>query len=151
MTNSYPVINTVVNALAYQDKDMNIMYTRGPNTTVMFYLSTKITFRNDSYISIHRTFPGVQKNSTTYNPPSRQWFKRAPQDSYYLYGPYVEGFTQQPVITLSSMKSTTDSATGLPLTFVSGAVMLISEVAAIGDSPFYFHPLLLCLLLPFYS
>lgn len=112
---------------------MNIMYTRGPNTTVMFYLSTKILDGpTNSYVSVHRTLPGILKNSTTYDPTQRKWFTKAPQGSYYLYGPYVETFTRQPVITLSSMQPSTDPKTGAPLKIVSGGVMLISELAAIG-------------------
>ena len=137
LTNSYPAIDNVINALTYQDRDMNVMYTRGPNTTVMFYLSTKIALKDGSHIAVHRTFPGVQKDSTTYDSSGRPWFVNAPQDSYYLYGPYIESFTRQPVITLSSMKPSKDPKTGLSLQLVSGGVMLISELASIGDiAPF---------------
>ena len=135
LTNSYPVIDNVINALTYQDRDMNVMYTRGPNTTVMFYLSTKIALKDGSHIAVHRTFPGVQKDSTTYDSSGRPWFVNAPQGSYYLYGPYIETFTRQPVVTLSSMQPTTDSTTGLSLQLVSGGVMLISELASIGKIP----------------
>lgn len=133
ITKIHPSVNSVIDALAYQDRDMNLMYNRGPNSTLMFYLSSKITLKSGGYISIHRTFPGVQKLSTTYDPSSRNWFVNAAENSYYLYGPYVESFSKQPVVTLSSMKTAIDTFTGDRLTTVSAGVLLISELAAIGN------------------
>jgi hypothetical protein len=137
ITESHPSVNSVTDALAYQDRDMSLMYNRGPNSTLMFYLSTKIALKAGGYISVHRTFPGVQKTSKTYDPTSRNWFVNAPENSYYLYGPYMETFTKQPVVTLSSMKTATDSSTGDRLTTVSAGVLLISELAAIVSSVQY--------------
>ena len=133
LTSSHASINSVINALAFQDRDMNLMYTQGPNSTVMFYLSTKISFNSGDYVSVHRTLPGIVKNNNSYDPTMRSWFKKAPLNSYYLYGPYVETFTKQPVITLSSMKTGSDSGTGESLKTVAAAVMLISELSTIGE------------------
>ena len=131
VTASQPSVNSVINALAFQDRDMNIMYTKGPNTTVMFYLSTKINLKSGGYVSVHRTQPGIVKNSNTYDATGRPWFKKAPKNSYNLYGPYVETFTRQPVITLSTM--VTSSITRESLQTVAAAVMLISELSTIGE------------------
>ena len=132
ITANHPSVNSVIDSLTYQDRDMSLMYERGPNSTVMFYLSTKISLYSGGNILVHRTFPGVQKNTKTYDPSTRLWFTDAPENSYYLYGPYVETFTKQSVVTLSSMKTATDFPTGDKLTTVSAAVLLISELAAIG-------------------
>ena len=133
LTKQDPSINHVIDGLSYQDRDMNIMYTTGPSTTVMFYSSTRIG-SSSSYTSVHRTFPGIVKNVSNYDAPNREWFKFAPIDSYHLYGPYVETFTRQPVVTLSSKK--TSSALGpeqsKQLTLVSAAVLLISDLVSIG-------------------
>ena len=133
LTASQPSVNSVINALAFQDRDMNIMYTKGPNTTVMFYLSTKINLKSGGYVSVHRTQPGIVKNSNTYDATGRPWFKKAPKNSYHLYGPYVETFTRQPVITLSTMITSSDTNTGESLQTVAAAVMLISELSTIGE------------------
>jgi hypothetical protein len=133
VTASQPSVNSVINALAFQDRDMNIMYTKGPNTTVMFYLSTKINLKSGGYVSVHRTLPGIVKDNNTYDATERSWFKKAPKNSYYLYGPYVETFTRQPVITLSTMITSSDTNTGESLQTVAAAVMLISELSTIGE------------------
>jgi len=133
VTASQPSVNSVINALAFQDRDMNIMYTKGPNTTVMFYLSTKINLKSGEYVSVHRTLPGIVKDNNTYDATERSWFKKAPKNSYYLYGPYVETFTRQPVITLSTMITSSDTNTGESLQTVVAAVMLISELSTIGE------------------
>lgn len=132
LAKNHSVINSVINALAYQDMDMNTIYCRGPNTTVMFYLSTMIYVKSSEYVTVHRSFPGVRIPLPSYNPANSPWFTRAPENSYSLYGPYLEEFTQQPVITLSSMKTSRDTVTGEKLTTVSAAAILISELAAIG-------------------
>lgn len=126
-----PAITIVIDGLSFQDRDMNIMYTRGPNTTAMFYLSTKIASSDGSYTSVHRTFPGVARPDAKYNAAERDWFKYAPEDAYHMDGPYIETFTRQAVLTLSSMKPS--SVSSQSLTIVSAAVMLISELASIGE------------------
>ena len=84
-------------------------------------------------MSVHRTLPGIVKNDNTYDPTKRSWFIKAPKDSYYLNGPYVETFTRQPVITLSTRITSTDTNTGESLETVAAAVMLISELSTIGE------------------
>lgn len=100
----------------------------------MFYLSTTIG-SSSNYTSVHRTFPGIVKNVSDYDASNREWFKMAPIDSYHLYGPYVETFTRQPVVTVSS--KTKSSALGpelsKQLTIVSAAVLLISDLVSIGS------------------
>jgi hypothetical protein len=54
------------------------------------------------------------KNITDYDSTQRSWFSRAPVDSFYLYGPYKETFTQQLVVTLSSRKQTSVQSNRLP-------------------------------------
>lgn len=67
---------------------MELFYNQGPNTTVMFYLSTLVP-GNDGFADVvHRTFPGTYKNSVEYNPANRVWFKSAPVTGIALYGPY---------------------------------------------------------------
>jgi hypothetical protein len=82
-----PPVLAAINGLTYTSKDMEIIFTRGPNTTVMFYLSTLVEGTNGQ-TSVHRTFPGTYKNSINYNPAERGWFKNAPVDGVFLYGPY---------------------------------------------------------------
>ena len=119
-------IHQVINGLTYQDEDMQVLYERGPNTTVMFYVSTQIG-SSSNYMSVHRTFPGVKRNTTNYDPPNRSWFRNAPIDSYYFYGPYIETFTKQVVVTLSTKSRTTALGTSSAdrITTVSAAVFLI--------------------------
>jgi hypothetical protein len=134
-TTEYPAMGTVIDALAYQDSDMDVLYNQGPATTVMFYLSAKIGTSSSRYQSVHRTFPGILKNSTPpYDPPGRSWFKHAPENALNLYGPYRETFTRQFVVTLSSMKKSIalGSSPAQNITIVSAAVMLLSEITAIG-------------------
>lgn len=131
LTSKHSSIDSVINALAYQDRDLNLAFTKGPNTTVMFYISTKISLNSGGYVSVHRTLPGIVQDSNTYDPTATDWFVNAPQNSYYMYGPYVETFTHQPVITLSSMIRSTDVVTGEKLQTVVAGVMLISELASI--------------------
>ncbi len=52
-------------------------------------------------------YPGSVKNNDHYDPPSRGWFKRAPENVYYLDGPYIETFTRNPVIINLSLKKQT--------------------------------------------
>lgn len=98
-------IRATINGLSYMDLDLQTAYAKGPATTVMFYVSAQVYTDLNSYVSIHRTFPGIIKNSTSYDPPSRSWFANAPENAVYLYGPYRETFTKQLVLTLSSSKS----------------------------------------------
>eukprot|EP01031_Cornospumella_fuschlensis_P028932 gene28932-34918_t len=128
-------IEDAINGLAYQDKDWKIMYKRGPNTTVMFYLSTQLKTASNAYTMIHRTFPGIVKNETSYDPSQRTWFSSAPMDSFFLYGPYRETFTKLFAVTLSSRTATADSS----LTFVSAAVMLVDDLAKVINSVDYIN------------
>ena len=133
----YPIVNSVINALAVQDGDAKLMYTRGPNTTIMLTLSTKISLVSssyeDHYLSAHRLFPGILRNRTDYDPPQRTWFKNAKDGSFYFYGPFIGGFYKYPLITLSSKKTIIDSVTKLPIVVVSAADMAVTEVSAIGE------------------
>lgn len=53
-----PVLS-VINGLSYQDQDMEVLYNRGSNSTVMFYLVSSIKRPdNVNYDVVHRTFPG---------------------------------------------------------------------------------------------
>jgi hypothetical protein len=49
---------SVINGLAYQDQDMEVMHNRGSNSTVMFYLASSVTRADGAYDVVHRTFPG---------------------------------------------------------------------------------------------
>ena len=133
--NKYPNIERVINALAYQDRDMNVMYTAGPYSTVFFYLSAQLTnsyYPGDGYFAIHRTYPGLERNDLSYNPPARPWFQNAPEDDYYMDGPYQETFTKQLVINLSSRKTST-AISGQRLALVSAAVMLLEDLRSLVD------------------
>jgi len=113
------------------------MYNRGPNSTVMFYLSTQLKYANSQYTVSHRTFPGktshhtrttvvtmiavhacmmcyhssgIRKKTTLqdkYDPTNRPWFINASSLSYNMYGPYVESFTGLYAVTLSTRNFTT--------------------------------------------
>eukprot|EP01034_Spumella_vulgaris_P027036 gene27036-33697_t len=140
-----PVLS-VINGLAYQDQDMDVMYNRGSNSTVMFYLASSVLGADGvNYDVVHRTFPGIVKNISNYDSTQRTWFSKAPVDSFYLYGPYKETFTRQLVVTLSSRKMSTvrstvhPNARSTPVTTVSGAVMLVKDLAAIVNSVQYAH------------
>lgn len=100
---SNPTLQRVINQQSYLDNDFGIIYANGPNTTVMFYASTKVFLQDEYYVS-HRTFPGIVKNVSNYDPSKRSWFLNAPVDAFYLYGPYRETFTRQLVLTISSKK-----------------------------------------------
>jgi len=56
-------VDAVVN-LPYHDTDFDVMYNRGPNSTVMFYLSTQLKYANSQYTVSHRTFPGMTSHHT---------------------------------------------------------------------------------------
>jgi len=57
--NTDAAVDVVVN-LPYQDTDFDVMYNRGPNSTVMFYLSTQLEYINSKQYTVsHRTFPGM--------------------------------------------------------------------------------------------
>jgi len=60
------------------------------------------------YISIHRTYPGIEKpladDGSSYVPPARSWFKKAPEDGLFIKA-YMETFTSEVVINLSSRKT----------------------------------------------
>lgn len=132
-------LQNVIDGLAYQDIDSNVLYNRGPSTTVMFYLSAQVftSPAQTSYFSIHRTYPGILKNDTAYDPSKRGWFLAAATDGIGLDGPYRETFTKQIVVTLSSRKTSTALGASTPITVVSAAVMLIQDVAKILHSVNY--------------
>ena len=130
--NNYNDFKRVVDGLTYQDTDLEIVYTRGPETTVMFYVSAATTLTSGEQISLHRTFPGIVKNITTYNAYARPWFAKAPIDGVYFYGPYQETFTRQLVVTLSSKKIS--YALSRPVTVVSAAVLLLTDMQSIISS-----------------
>jgi hypothetical protein len=127
--NANPYLRHAMNGLAYHDLDFPILYNQGPNSTLMFYLSTQIYTDSSrtNYFSLHRTYPGVLKNDFSYNPPLRSWFANAPENGIYVYGPYRETFTDQLVITLSS-KSTMTFAQTYPTSVVGAAVVLIDDL-----------------------
>ena len=129
----YPAVNTTINGLAYQDFDFSSMYSKGPNTTVMFYLSAQVFTDQKQYVAVHRTFPGIMKNGSNYDPSTRSWFKDAPLDVFNLYGPYIETFTKQQVLTVSSRQQKTLSS-GYSVTVVSAAVFLLESLATVVNS-----------------
>lgn len=137
---TYSALQNVLDALSVQDIDYYTMYTQGPNSTVMFYLSAQIVTDKASgdYFSLHRTFPGIFKDSSTYNPPGRPWFSNAEQNKINIYGPYKETFTEQLSITLSSKMSTTLKS-GETVHTVSAAVLAIDEIANIMNSVSYIY------------
>lgn len=144
---THGIVNRTINNLAYQDRDLHVQFTRGPNTTVMFYVSAQVMTSGQNnaqnYVSVHRTFPGIDKPyypaTGYYNAPGRSWFKYAPLNAYYLYGPYQETFTKQPVLTLSSRQSSTLSSGGGSYTvnLVTAAVMLLSDIVKVVQSVSY--------------
>lgn len=137
ITSEFGSVNQVIDGLAYQDTDFSVMYSRGPNTTVMFYLSAEVT-ENGVRNMVHRTYPGIEKNSTSYDPSQRSWFKNAPVDSYYLYGPYRETFTRQLVLTVSSRQYVDSLPTsGASATVVSAAVLLIDDLRSVVNEVTY--------------
>jgi hypothetical protein len=130
-------LTTVVDALAYQDENFVELYTYH-ETTVLFYLSVQICDATCSggYTSVHRGYPGTQRNSSTYDPPGRSWFRHAPTDAFYLDGPYKETFTGKYVVNLSSRKPLpTPSGAYLslpqPSVVVTGAVLTLDALATI--------------------
>ena len=120
--------------MAYQDQDFELMYTRGPETNIMFQLSAKVDLPSGQYLSVHRTFPGLMRNSTTYNPPKRPWFKAAKVDSYGVTRPYMGFFIKRPLLTLASKKIVTDPETKRDITVVGSADMSVTELSSIGNS-----------------
>ena len=88
--NNFDVKNAV-DTLVIQDKDFELMYSIGPNTSVLMYSSIQImtntwdpSIGEYDYISVHRTYQGFKKNSTTYNPPTRSWFTQAPESKCFV-------------------------------------------------------------------
>lgn len=128
----YPVMQNVIDGLAYQDLDFNMQYTRGPNTTLMYYLSAKVTVNSGTgdYLAIHRIYPGILKSSMSYDPTGRPWFTDALEDAVHLHGPYKETLTSELAVTLSTKKSTT-LRRGQRVEIVAAVVMLIQDVASI--------------------
>lgn len=108
VANTY-YVQPVIDALAYQDDSFVELY-RHYDTTVLFYLSVQVCTDYSAdcyngYTSIHRGYPGTERNMTTYDPPHRGWFRHAPEDAFYLEGPYKETFTGLYVVTLTSRKT----------------------------------------------
>ena len=133
ITEEYPIVKTVVNSLAYHDQDFELMYTRGPNTTIMFQLSAKVDLPSGQYVAVHRTYPGLLRNSTTYNPPKRPWFIKAKENTYGVTSPFIGFFIKSPLIGLSSKKVVTDPKTKLNITVVGSADLSIAELSSIGN------------------
>ena len=130
-------ISEVINSLPYQDQDFETLYSKGSNSTMFFYLSAVLFSSSGSdYYAIHRTYPGLIKNESAYNPSLRPWFSKAPVDSYYMYGPYRETFTKELVVTVSS-KQTTYIAAGRRVTVVAAAVILLDNLQSIVTSITY--------------
>jgi hypothetical protein len=134
----FSFIQPVIDALAYQDEPFNTLYTRGYNTSVLFYLSVAVGDESTAggYVSIHRGYPGTERNSSTYDPPHRSWFQHAPIDDYYLDGPYKETFTGKYVLNLSSRKNISPQVGAYlslpqPSVVVSASVMLLDSLANI--------------------
>ena len=131
ITTHDPQINRTIDAISYQDQDMNIMYNQGPNNTVFFYSSSKVeNLSNNNYFSIHRTFPGVVKNMSYYDASSRSWFTKAPTESSY-FSAYKETFTNQLVINLSSKREFLEQSTNYRFTLVAAALVLLSDLQSI--------------------
>jgi hypothetical protein len=62
-----PLIDAVMGATAIQDRDLSLMYKKGPNYSVFFYSSAKITnMATNTYFSVHRNFPGIVKDQADY-------------------------------------------------------------------------------------
>ena len=62
--NTDTAVGAVVN-LPYQDTDFDVMYNRGPTSTVMFYLSTQLQYASSKQYTVsHRTFPGMTSHNT---------------------------------------------------------------------------------------
>lgn len=125
-----PDVPQIINALAYADLDMKTAYFHGSNATIFYYLSASLSTSGSGYTAVHRTFPGVNKASQQYDPTTRPWFAKSATNNIYLYGPYIETFTRQPVINLSS-RQTAKSQTGKSVTLVSAAVVLVSTLTDI--------------------
>ncbi len=107
-TTDFPV-NVVINSLAQQDLDLSLLYEMGPTSTMFFYSSVKLETTSGSYSSIHRTYPGFIKDVSDYDASQRSWFENAAVDYINIYGPYLETFTGEYVITLSSAQQYRDS------------------------------------------
>lgn len=137
-TTAFDFITPVINSLAYQDAPLKSLYTRGYNTSVFFYLSVQVGDESTpgGYVSIHRGYPGTERNATGYDPPHRSWFVHAPLDAYYLDGPYKETFTSKYVLNLSSRKGISAQSGAYlslpqPAVVVAASVMLLDSLAAI--------------------
>lgn len=136
-------VQPIVDSLAYQDTAFDHLYNVGYNTTVFFYLSVQVgdASSEGGYLAVHRGFPGTERNSSTYDPTSRSWFRHAPADAFYLDGPYRETFTGRYVINLSSRKTIESTTGGLilpqPSVVVAASVMLLDSLAQIIHTKVY--------------
>ena len=137
ITEEYPIVRTVINSLARQDQDFEQMYTRGPNTTIMLQLTAQIDVPSGQYVAVHRTFPGLLRNSpysgVVYNPPKRPWFKAAKENIYGVTRPYMGFFYKGPLLTLASKKVVTDPKTKRDITVVGSADLAVAELSSIGN------------------
>lgn len=136
-------VEPIIDSMAYQDAPFEHLYNRGYNATVSFYLTVQLGDENtaDGYVSLHRVFPGTERNSTTYDPPNRTWFRHAPVDTFYMDGPYRETFTQKYIVNLSTRRSITVPVGGLalplPSVVVSAAAVLLESLAEIIQTKDY--------------
>jgi tetratricopeptide (TPR) repeat protein/uncharacterized protein YegL len=99
-------LQAIVETSSVLDEDYSVMYNSGPDSTVFFYSAFKVSANSsNSYYSLRRTFPGINLDNSTYDSSTRSWFIKAPNDFIYLGLPYVETFSNELVITISSKKS----------------------------------------------
>lgn len=104
---AHPELQVVIDGLVYQDLDFNVMYNKGPNTTLNFYLTAKVIVDKSSgeYFAIHRTFPGISINSSSYDPTVTTWFTGSMENEIYLNTPQNDEITGELAFSLSSLKN----------------------------------------------
>ncbi|RYH00549.1 hypothetical protein EON65_49190, partial [archaeon] len=124
-------------ALAVQDEDQQVMFMNTDSFLTFLYLTAKVTASDDSYRVLLRTFPGVSKTSSTYDPTTRSWFKLSGREHVLLYGPYLETFTKQAVLTLSYKETLTYLDHSVEI--VSSAVVGVDSFRQIATSVEYQH------------
>ena len=97
-------IKRVMDALGIFDDESNIMYHRAINISSMIYISVSIKYSTGAYVNIHRSYPGVQKNSSNFDLWKRDWFAEAPVDAVHVQGPFASFFSKDPIFSISSKK-----------------------------------------------
>lgn len=138
---------SLVDTVGPQDLDMKTLFNYGPSSIKMFYLATvyPISYsgssersgipKGASYLAMHRTYPGILKESTTYDSTSRPWFQEAPINDFHVYGPYLETFTKELSLTISSRSSTLQPSASPQgskyITTVSAVVIMLKFLADI--------------------